>query len=263
MALTSTISRLQKASILILLISGLSSSCSLPSGPPTEQNAEEVFRSMEQKLLNADSLAFSFKGIVEANTEKVLGENIGLRWIGNVHSRNDNRLLTTFAYWLGSDSRSKDTISFKCDGSTFVEARTSSLEWEGPYSVKSDTVEGITRYVRICIARFGVNALHMSHNWSLQDSQEQREAYLLKNIRVSDFAHIGNETVAGRKATIIEYSAMYGESKVRMRLWIDTEAKVPIQRSFKMFYRNTHEELIEEYGAFSTENIPVATFQHK
>jgi len=170
---------------------------------PQEKNeAEELFKRMEEKLLKAKTLQCMVEGVVEPIKLKLSGE----LWLDE-----GNRARMELEGKTEEVNRSAVIIS---DGRTVRKAQD-----ENARSIVASERYGT--HVRTCFARFGF--LGMTDQW------DDTVADPLETRRLSGFRLGAKEKVGEREAQAVEYRI--GGEPAEVTLWIDLKSHLPLKRT--------------------------------
>jgi outer membrane lipoprotein-sorting protein len=196
------------ASLLTLL------SAAPPVGGQEANDAEKLFRKMEETLTKAKTLQVSTEVIMKA-----LGEEVIL--VGPFRLAEGDRLNLTLVSTVAGKKRKGTFIS---DGKRIERAV------DGPPKDSRPTPPGLTRY---CAGKFARAGIGFSFLLAVQDEGERAKA---RNIDewypVSGFRLGKREKVGGRTAQIIEHKLTWAgkEPVFHATVWLDVKTNLPLKR---------------------------------
>ena len=169
---------------------------------PQEKNeAEELFRKMEEKLIAAKTIHLKTEGIIEPVKLKLNGE-----------------------FWLGEKNRAR----MELEGRTEEENRVAVVISDGRTVRKAQdetsrsiaASEGFGEHVRTCFARFGFVGMMDSWDSTINDPLEKHPLH--------EFKLGAKEKVGEREAQAVEFRM--GEEDAAT-LWIDLKTNLPLKRT--------------------------------
>jgi outer membrane lipoprotein-sorting protein len=205
---------------------------------PQEKNeAEELFKKMEEKLAKATTITVKAKGAMGAGDASFEGDLI----VGE-----DNRARSEVKLKSGDSTRPFSAVS---DG-----GRTQVMPAGGGEAQLFDTPEKLGIIIRKAIARGGFSA-GVDALMTVRD----RNADPDQLSRVSAFKLGAKEKVGERDAQIVEWDlATKYESDIKVTTWIDSKSHLPLKRTVK-YKRNAIEETYSEFKL--DEKIDAAKFE--
>jgi outer membrane lipoprotein-sorting protein len=196
---------------------------------PQEKNeAEELFKKMEERLSRAETLHVDFKSTFEQerkNKEKVSGLLSGSIMIdrgGKARLEVDGKIGGPIAACIVSDGKS----------TVLVEKEPSPIQ-------PSPTSPELRRNAILHLARLGGVTAVMEARRELslaemdrKEKPEPRETDAAKTMRLRDFKKGPAEKIDGRDVTAIQYVAedLVRNDKALVSLWIDSVTFLPIRR---------------------------------
>lgn len=204
---------------------------------PQEKNeAEELFKKMEAKVVGAKTVQLKLEGNMEPMEFKIKGE----LWFGE-----GGRVKLDLE---GKTADMVRSISLVSDGSTIhVSGGDDQKSFKAP--------ETFSRLMRTCFARVGFLGSVDGSDSETKAGTEPAEAFT-----VSDFKMGAKEKVGERSAQAIEFTATKKNDKdtASMTLWIDVETQLPLKRTLTMGGRILNESYS---GLKLDERIDAAKFE--
>ena len=204
---------------------------------PQEKNeAEELFKKMEEKLVKAKTVHLKLEGSMEPMDFKITGE----LWLGE-----GGRVRMDLEGKSGDMVRSVSMVS---DGTT---VNTSSDDRKKSFKAP----ESFGKLVRTCIARAGFLGTVDTTDSETEAGTEPGEGFT-----VSEFKMGAKEKVGERSAQGLEFTVTKKKKKdtAAITLWIDVETQLPLKRTLKLGGRS----LTESYSGLKLdEKIDAAKFE--
>lgn len=198
---------------------------------PQEKNeAEELFKKMEEKFSKAKTVFLKFEGTLEPQ---------GIRMTGELHMGEGTR--TRCEVEAKKDSE-KDSTSIISDGKSIQ-----LLGRGNPISQTFDAPESFGRLMRIGAARAGILVSMEFAGGQTKAGQDPKTAIVASGFKLG-----ASEKVGDRESQSIEYTlSKEGDLDASVTVWIDPETHLPLKRILKKGTKTL------------TENYPKITLDEK
>jgi outer membrane lipoprotein-sorting protein len=185
--------------------------------PPAEPNeAEKLFRQMEEKVLKAKTLECVVEGTVEGTAK---GVKLGMKATVLAGAHNQVRMDLT-----GEAEGKTEKLSIISDGMKVmtVEKEPAPAQYASKWLGES---------VRAAVARSGVTVPFILIRLA---PDKTREFKVDEYLPISDFKLGKKETVGKHEAQVVEYTLTLKTEKspppIAVQVWIDTKSHVPLKR---------------------------------
>ena len=198
--------------------------------------AEELFKKMEEKILSAKTLQIRFHGTREPGKLHLAGDL-------KLNEGNKSRIVVK-----SGKAGDAVTTTVIVDGKTLVHSTTKG-------SAGFDAPESLEKLQRISVARAGLNATYEASVDEGSAKADAERAFIVK-----EFTLGVREKVGERQGQAIEYKlARKYEAGTKVVVWIDVETHLPLKRTLTLGPRT----MTEYYSSFKLdEKLEVSQFEH-
>ncbi|CAM2068130.1 Nuclear transport factor 2 family protein [Sulfidibacter corallicola] len=195
-------------------------------------DAEDLFRKLEQRLLQAEE--WRFTSVIDAENA------VTAHFEGTTHFQKGNRVtLTQKGHFAGTDT----ALKLNSDGNTMTHANHAQEK-------KSATPAHLNQGMTIGFTRMGLlHNLAMLYSASPPDRTDgSAEEWVV----VHRFEPLERVTLEGRPADKVAFSIQVGgKPSGKAALWIDRETGYPVRREQTVEFPNGAMNVVERYAAFS------------
>jgi outer membrane lipoprotein-sorting protein len=196
-------------------------------------DAEKLFRAMEQKIARADTLRVTFEG-------KLSGPpgNDGT-YKGTAVFRNPNKARIELSLeFLGKNMK----MEMVTDGVKMVAIQ------DGNPTAPQDPPPFMRAVMTATLARAGVIPTLF-----LVSRTNEKEANPLDEIKVNGFKWGKAEPVGGRDAQVIEYQLTGGGQSMACTVWVDAKTHLPLKRTLQV--KEQQATITETYSTFAVNPV--------
>ncbi|HEU4338796.1 MAG TPA: hypothetical protein VFS19_01905 [Planctomycetota bacterium] len=189
--------------------------------PPQEKNeAEELYKKMEEKIVNAKTFQVKCRGKLASGNVDLIGRDT--LWSGQLIVDEENRIRLDMEEETRPIFDGKTVKSFTSNGSkaVFVKATTERKE------VRFDTPPTVGRLIRARFARFGFRSAIGSSETEANAKEDPGSEF-----PASDFKLGRKETVRDRECQAVEYTLTRKDKRTSsVTVWIDVATFEPLKR---------------------------------
>jgi outer membrane lipoprotein-sorting protein len=206
--------------------------------PAQENDPEELFRSMERKILSAKSLEI-------VCTCELAAEDLKATFVGKILLAQGN----VFRMELnGEQDGKRQEALMVCDGKTVYNKDAGRVK---THPARADDTLKLQAYV----SRVGVSlaGLLLAETIPIEPPKNERPFDLDKATTIKEFKAGAKERVGQKQAQAVEFILRAGRhlDNVRMVVWIDIQTQLPLKRTVEMKMVGKDMRWVETYTTFA------------